>query len=116
VDSPNGFDDVHSVLTPTSNYIGRWRPLALALLLKLSIAHAAESNVGLQPVLTFIDVRVEMRGHAGSVLRQHAEIKGEQPASPGQIVVMQEIARPERFAILEAQGASCNDGTRNRPS
>jgi len=51
------------------------RPLALALLLKLSVAHCAESNAGLQPVLTFIDVRVEMRGHAGNVLRQHAEIE-----------------------------------------
>jgi hypothetical protein len=106
---------VHAVFTPTSKYIGRWRPLALALLLKLGIAHSAESNSGLQPVLAFIDARLEMRGHAGNVLRQHAEIEAEHPASPGQIVVMQEIARPERFAMLERKAPAATTADEKEP-
>jgi hypothetical protein len=103
---------VHLVSTPISKYIGRWLPLALALLLKLGITPAAEINAGSGPVLTFIEVRIEMRGHAGNVLRQQAGAAGEHPASPGQIVVMQEIARPERFAALErmTSAASTADG------
>jgi quinol monooxygenase YgiN len=75
--------------------------LALGLLLRIGSTSAIEINAGSVPVLTFVEVRVEMRGHAGSTLRQQASAAREQPASSGQIVMMQEIARPERFAVLE---------------
>ena len=81
----------------------RWLPLALALLLKVDITPAAEVNAGSEPVLTFVEVRVEMRGHASTVLRQQANAAREHQASSGQIVMMQEIARPERFAVLERE-------------
>jgi quinol monooxygenase YgiN len=79
----------------------RWLALVLALLLKVGIAAAAEVNAGSESLLTFVEVRVEMRGHAGSVLRQQANAAREHSGSPGQVVLMQEIARPERFVMLE---------------
>jgi hypothetical protein len=45
--------------------MGRATLFALALLLKIGLAPAAEFNAGFESVLTFIEVRVEMRGHAG---------------------------------------------------
>jgi quinol monooxygenase YgiN len=81
----------------------RWLPLLLALLLKAGIAPAAEVNAGSESVLTFVEVRIEMRGHAGAALRQQANAASEHQASTGQIVMMQEIARPERFAVLERE-------------
>jgi quinol monooxygenase YgiN len=92
---------VNLVSTPTSTCNFRWLPLALALVLRIS--HAAASDAGLEPALTFIEVRVEMRGHAANVLRQQANAAREHQTSSGQIVVMQEIARPERFAVLERE-------------
>jgi hypothetical protein len=81
----------------------RWLPLVLALL--LGIAAAAEVDAGSESVLTLIEVRVEMRGHAGNSLRQQADAAREQQGSTGQIVMMQEIARPERFVVLERGAA-----------
>ena len=89
------------VSTPTSTHSFRW--LALALLLEIGIAHATDGSAGLAPVLTFVEVRVEMRGHAGNVLRQQANAAREHQTSSRQIVMMQEIARPERFAVLERE-------------
>jgi len=83
---------------PCSKCISRWLSLAFVLL-KIAIASAADINAGLAPVLTFFDVRVELRGHTANVLRQKAEAVGEQPSK--QTIVLQEIARPERFAALE---------------
>jgi quinol monooxygenase YgiN len=69
--------------------------------LKIGFAPAAELNAGFESVLTFIEVRVEMRGHAGNVLRQ-----------PGEgVVVMQEISRPERFAALEHEASASDSPT-----
>jgi quinol monooxygenase YgiN len=79
----------------------RWLPLLLSLLLKVGITPAAEVNAGSESLLTFIEVRVEMRGHAGNSLRQQANATREQQGSTGQIVMMQEIARPERYVMLE---------------
>lgn len=76
--------------------MGRATLLALALLLRMGFAPATELNAGFESVLTFIEVRVEMRGHAGNVLRQQAQ----------SVVVMQEIARPERFAALEHEAST----------
>ena len=64
--------------------------VALALLLQIGFASAAQFNAGLKPELTLMEVRVEMRGHAGNVLRQQG----------GGAVVGQEIARPDRFTVL----------------
>jgi quinol monooxygenase YgiN len=92
-----------------SKCISRWLSLAFVLL-KIAIAPAADINAGLAPVLTFFEVRVEMRGHSANVLRQKAEAVGEHPSQ--QAIVLQEIARPERFAALERQalGVSSADG------
>ena len=61
----------------------RWRAdallIALTLLLKINFAPGKESNAGFESILTFIEVRVEMRGHAASVLRQQGEGVGEAP-------------------------------------
>ncbi len=94
---------------PRSICISRWLSLAFVLL-KIAIASAADINAGLAPVLTFFEVRVEMRGHTANVLRQKAEAVGEHPSQ--QAIVLQEIARPERFAALERQalGVSSADG------
>jgi quinol monooxygenase YgiN len=94
----------------------RWLPLLLALLLKAGIAPAAEVNAGSVSVLTFVEVRIEMRGHAGAALRQQANAASEHQASTGQIVMMQEIARPERFAVLEraAPGVLTGNGMNPR--
>jgi quinol monooxygenase YgiN len=73
------------------------RPLlALALLLKIAFAPAADFSV-----LTFIEVRVELRGHTGNVLRQQ----------PENVVAIQEIARPERFAALEHEASAPDSPT-----
>jgi quinol monooxygenase YgiN len=104
---------VNLVWTPTSTYGFRWLPLALALV--LGIAHAADSNAGLEPVLTFVEVRVEMRGHAAGVLRQQANAARDHQTSSRQIVMMQEIARPERFAVLERQAPAVLTADGGRP-
>jgi quinol monooxygenase YgiN len=85
---------------PRSKCISRWLSLGFVLL-KIAIASAADINAHLAPVLTFFDVRVEMRGHAANVLRQEAEAVGEHPSQ--QTIVLQETARPDRFAALERQ-------------
>jgi quinol monooxygenase YgiN len=93
----------------------RWLPLALALLLEVGIAHATDSNDSLEPVLTFVEVRVEMRGHAGNVLRQQANAAREHQASSRQTIVMQEIARPERFAVLERESPAALTADGGKP-
>jgi quinol monooxygenase YgiN len=94
----------------------RWLPLVLALLVRIGIAPAAEVDAGSEPVLTFVEVRVEMRGHAAGILREQANAAREHQASPGKIVMMQEIARPERFVVLdrEAPGMSTVGGMKPR--
>jgi quinol monooxygenase YgiN len=78
--------------------------LALGLLLKFGAALGAEVNAGAIRVLTFIEVRVEARGHAGGVLRQYASVlRDGRKMPPGQVILMQEISRPERFAALERE-------------
>lgn len=78
-------------------------PLALALLLKFSITAGTEVSAGSVQVLTFIEVRVEARGHASGVLRQQSNASSENRPSHGQITPLQEISRPERFAVLERE-------------
>lgn len=66
------------------------------LSLMASAAARAES-VGL---LTFIEVKVEARGHAANVLRERARALAEHTSTPGRIILLQEVSRPERFALL----------------
>jgi hypothetical protein len=63
-----------------STYKARSSLLALALLLKSGACLSAEVNTRAVPVLTFIEVRVEARGHAGGVLRQHAVMSESVPS------------------------------------
>jgi len=93
--------DMRDSSRSTDNF--RWASLALAVLLKIGVAFGAEVDAGSATVLTFVEVRVEMRGHAANDLRQAANAAREHQASVGQTVVMQEIARPERFAVLERE-------------
>jgi quinol monooxygenase YgiN len=103
---------VHLAFLPTSKYTRRWLSLALALLLQIAPAFATEINAGSETALIFIEVRVEMRGHAGNALRKLADLASEHEASSGAILVMQEIGRPERFAVLRrnAAGLTTTDG------
>jgi quinol monooxygenase YgiN len=75
----------------------------IALLLTCCISSGAEVGAGSVQTLTFIEVTVVARGHAAGVLREHANIVREHQASPGRIIAMQEIARPERFVVLERE-------------
>jgi quinol monooxygenase YgiN len=77
--------------------------LRFSLALLATIGVMANAAVRAEPVgsLTFIEVRVEMRGHAANVLRERASVLHEQTSSPTQVIFLQEIARPERFALLE---------------
>ncbi len=93
----------------------RTLPLALGLLLRIGITPAIEVNAGSEPVLTFLEVQVEMRGHAGNALRQQANAAREHQASSGQIVMMQEIARPERFAVLEREAPAVMTAGGSKP-
>ena len=106
---------MNRVSTPTFTYSFQWLALALALVLEIGIAHARDSNAGLEPVLTFVEVRVEMRGHAANVLRQQANAAREHPTSSRRIVMMQEIARPERFAVLEREAPAVLTADGGRP-
>ena len=80
-----------------STFRSRSLLLALALLLTCGVTPGVEIKAGSAAAITFIEARVEVRGHAGSVLRQQAN------ASPGQVISLQEISRPERFVVLERE-------------
>jgi quinol monooxygenase YgiN len=86
-----------------STYRSRSLPFMLALLLQTSITSGEEVGAGSVQALTFIEVTFTARGHAAGVLRQHANVAREQQASPGRIILMQEISRPERFVVLERE-------------
>lgn len=113
--SAEGFIGMNLVPTPTLTYSFRWLPLALALVLEIGIAHAADNNAGPEPVLTFVEVRIEMRGHAANVLRRQANAARDRQTSPRQIVMMQEIARPERFAVVERKSQAVPTADGGRP-
>ena len=78
-------------------------PLALALLLTCGVTSGVEIKTGAVAAITFIEVRVEVRGHAGGVLRQQANASHEHQVSPGPVMSLQEISRPERFVVLERE-------------
>lgn len=86
-----------------STFRSRWLLLALALLMKFGVTPGTEVNAGSVLTLTFIEVRTEARGHTANVLRQQASASHERQAPPGQIIVMQETSRTERFVVLERE-------------
>ena len=74
---------------------------ALALLWSIGVVASAQVRAESIWALTFIEVRVDARGHAGNVLRQHANALREHSSWPGQIILLQEVSRPERFVLVE---------------
>jgi quinol monooxygenase YgiN len=78
---------------------------ALALLWSISVVASAEVRAESVLALTFIEVRVDARGHAGNVLRQQANALREHTSWPAQIILLQEVSRPERFALVEREKA-----------
>jgi quinol monooxygenase YgiN len=82
-----------------------WPLRGVASVLKGAGEVPAKSLSGGEPVqaLTFIEVTVTARGHAAGILRERANVLREHHTSPGQIIVMQETARPERFVVLERE-------------
>lgn len=77
--------------------------LALALLLTSGVTRGSEVKDGPVLDLTFIEVRIQARGHTSGVLRQQENASREHHASPGQVISLQEISRPERFVVLERE-------------
>ncbi|HVW71393.1 MAG TPA: antibiotic biosynthesis monooxygenase [Steroidobacteraceae bacterium] len=86
--------------------------LALALLLKFDVTPSVEINTGSVRALTFIEVAVQARGNASGALRQRTSALLEHQISPGQIILMQEISRPERFAVLERETPAASTADR----
>ena len=75
----------------------------LALLASISIVASAEVRADSVWALTFIEVRVDARGHAGGVLRQQASALREHTSWPAQTMLLQEVSRPERFVLVERE-------------
>jgi quinol monooxygenase YgiN len=84
---------------------------ALALLCAVGVVASAEARADPVWALTFIEVRVGARGHAGNVLRQQADALREHTSGAAQIMLLQEVARPERFALLERERPDVSTGS-----
>jgi quinol monooxygenase YgiN len=90
---------------------------ALALLWSIGVVASAEVRAESVWALTFIEVRVDARGHAGNVLRQQANALREHTSWPAQIILLQEVSRPERFALVEREKTDVSaDGVRETHS
>ena len=77
--------------------------LILALLWAICIVASAEVRAESLWALTFIEVQVGARGHAGGVLRQQASALREHTSWPAQTMLLQEVSRPERFVLVERE-------------
>ena len=84
--------------------------LVLALLWPISIVASAEVRAEPLWALTFIEVRVDARGNAGGVLRQQASALREHTSWPAQIMLLQEVSRPERFVLVEREKPEVSTG------
>jgi quinol monooxygenase YgiN len=84
--------------------------LVLVLLWPISIVASAEVRAESLWALTFIEVRVGARGHAGGVLRQQASALREHTSWPAQMMLLQEVSRPERFALVEREKPEVSTG------
>jgi quinol monooxygenase YgiN len=84
--------------------------LVLALLWPISIVASAEIRAESVWALTFIEVRVDARGHAGGVLRQQASALREHTSWPAQVMLLQEVSRPERFVLVEREKPEASTG------
>jgi quinol monooxygenase YgiN len=76
---------------------------SLALVAIISTAASAAARAETMGSLTFIEVRAEAQGHAANVLREQASALRERTPSPAQVILVEEIARPERFVLLERE-------------
>jgi quinol monooxygenase YgiN len=72
----------------------------------------ASAEVRAEPVwaLTFIEVTTGAQGHAGGVLRQQAGALREHTPWPAQVMLLQEISRPERFVLVEREKPEVSTG------
>jgi len=86
------------------------RSLALPMMLAVTAVAGPKVHAGPVWALTFIEVRIEARGHAASTLWQQAQGLREQAAPPAQIALLQEWSRPERFALLECEEQAASSG------
>jgi quinol monooxygenase YgiN len=90
---------------------------SLALLATIGVMANAEVHAETVGLLTFIEVKVETRGHTANVLRDRTGALHEPASSPAQAIFLQEIARPERFALLEhEQSTEAVGGAREKDS
>ena len=92
--------------------------LRLALTLLWSISIVASAEVRAEPVwaLTFIEVTTGAQGHAGGVLRQQASALREHTSWPAQVMLLQEISRPERFVLVEREKPDVSTGAAGKYS
>jgi quinol monooxygenase YgiN len=82
----------------------------VALLSPISIVAGAEVHAEPVWALTFIEVTTGAQGHAGGVLRQQASALREHTSWPAQVMLLQEISLPERFALVEREKPEVSTG------
>ena len=82
----------------------------LALLWPISIVASAEVRAESVWALTFIEARVDAQGHAGCVLRQQASALREHTSWPAEVMLLQEVSRPERFVLVEREKPEVSTG------
>src|SRR5262249_26365579 len=75
-------------------------PLRLTLVALCTLGPAAASLADPVKTLTFIEVRSGATTYGRGILRQYASTLLHHP-SPPRVLVLQEIARPQRFLLLE---------------
>jgi quinol monooxygenase YgiN len=90
--------------------------LILALLWAICIVASAEVRAEQVWALTFIEVTTGAQDHAGGVLRQLAGALREHTSWPAQVMLLQEISRPERFVQVEREKPQSTDGGREMQS
>jgi quinol monooxygenase YgiN len=93
-----------------SSYSSLSLRFVLALLWPIGIMASAEVRAESVWALTFIEVRVDARGHAGNVLRQQASALREHTSWPAQVMLLQEVSRPERFVLVEREKPDVSTG------
>ncbi|MDB6108210.1 MAG: antibiotic biosynthesis monooxygenase [Gammaproteobacteria bacterium] len=98
------------MLARSPSHVQQALRFALAILWPIGVVASAEVRAESAWTLTFIEVRVDARGHAGNVLRQQAKDLREHTSWPAQIVLLQELSRPERFVLLQREEPEVSAG------
>ena len=93
----------HPKMSPRSPLV-RWLfRSALALFATLSVLAGAQARAEPGGSLTFIEVRAGARGHVAHILRDQARARRKHTSPPAQIIPLQEISRPVRFALVDRE-------------